>query len=414
MRLDRRQVLAGGVIASAAAVRGDRPPPVSAADFRSVAEAVATGRDVYFPAEHGPYTSMPVVVTSPGQRFFGDGEASVVRAVNPATHLFDVRAADVSFVSLRFEGAAESPRHPTFAIFTSIDLPAPRVLVDRCVFSGDDSGVGFANGVKLDTGADRSIVRNSQFERLWGETSGFGYGVLCGAASEVAISGNTFLGSLGRGRHAVYLSSGASYCSVLDNAVSNFSKDGITVYATDRQPSCRGNTIRGNTLVGCADAFTSGAISLAQNVRDTIIARNVIDTSGGCGIKSDGTGSTRHQNNHFEDNQVVDSQFIGIDLVALQGGSVTGNEVRESSRAATAVYSNIRCVSDGVTATSNIRIVRNRSTGRDFARSAFQTNATPPVPVGIVLQGNMMSRGRITDIEVLGGVVTIDGRSVRR
>jgi hypothetical protein len=240
--------------------------------------------------------------------------------------------------------------------------------------------------------------------------SGFGYGVLCGAVQGAEVFGNTFVGSANRGRHAVYFSSGASFCRATNNTVSNFEKDGITIYATDEQPSCTGNIVEGNTLISCADAFTSGAISLAQNVQQTSVVGNIIRSSGGCGIKSDGTGSTKHTDNHFRDNLIIDSQFIGIDLIALRQGTVTGNVVHESSRESPGTYSNIRCVSDGVTATSGILISENRSTGDLYARSAFQTNATPPVPTAITLLRNHMTAGRVAQYEILGGTAEIDGR----
>jgi len=383
---------------------------VSAGDYSTVALAVASGKDVWFPA--GVWTFDQVTVTTPGQKFYGEGAASILRSNDAAKDLFVVRVAGVGFFDLRMEGAATSAGTSAFAIKTDAANPAPRLHVERVTFSGDGATKGFTNAIKLDSGADYSVVRNCQIERLWGNSSGYGYGVLLGAVTSAIISENSGTGTAGRGRHFCYVSSGASKCKVVGNHVVGFDYEAITLYATDAQPTCDGNIIAFNTLVNSvtSGAITSGAIHIAQNVQNTTVIGNYISASGGQGIFADGTGSTKLKNNSIRDNTVVDSGFRGVDAIAFQGGEIIGNTVRESSVAVSGTYPNLRLASDGVTASSNILVSGNHCGGTTNARSSFQLNSTAPVPSNIKVYGNKFDVCNWADVELYGVTCAIDGR----
>lgn len=387
-----------------------REKSVSAADFATVAQAVATGKNVYFPA--GVWTFSQVISTTPGQQFFGDGPASILRSSDATQDLFLVRASDVVFSDLRMEGAATSAATGTFAIKTDVAFPAPNLIVERVVFSGIDGTKGFNNAVKLDAGADYGLVKNCHIERLWGNTSSHGYGVLLGAVSGAVVAENYGVGTSGRGRHFCYLSSGASKCKVIANHVTGFDYEAIPVYSTDIQPTCEGNVIAFNTLVSCvaAGVVTSSAIQLQQNVQNTAIVGNYIYASGGNGIFADGTGSTKLKNNSIRDNIVVNSGYRGIDVIAFQGGEIVGNTIRESSVAVSGTYPNLRLASDGVTASSNVLISGNHCGGTTNARSSFQLNSTAPTPSNLKVYGNKFDVCNLTDVELAGVSCAIDGR----
>lgn len=383
---------------------------VSAEDYSSVALAVASGKDVWFPA--GVWTFDQVTVTTPGQQFYGEGPASILRSNDAAKDLFVVQAAGVGFFDLRMEGAATSTGTSAFAIKTGVANPAPRLHVERVTFSGENSAKGFTNAIKLDGGADYGVVRNCHIERLWGNSSGYGYGILLGAVTSAIISDNYGVGTAGRGRHFCYVSSGAGKCKVIGNHVVGFDYEAIPVYATDAQATCEGNIIAFNTLINSviAGAITSGAIQLQQNVQNTTVIGNYISSSGGNGILADGTGSTKLKNNSIRENVVVNSGFRGIDLIAFQGGEVSGNTIRESSVVASGTYPNLRLASDGVTASSNVLISGNHCGGATNARSSFQLNSTVPTPSDLKVFGNKFDVCNLTDVELSGVACVIDGR----
>lgn len=379
-------------------------------DTSAFAAALAAGGDIFVPP--GTYLASQFTISAAGQRLIGIGDKSIIRSTDATKDLVVVSAADVEITGLRFEGAATAATNSKFAIFTASGNAAPRLKVINCKFTGADSTKGFTNGIKFDTNADYGVVQNCYFERLWGNASGYGYGVLCGAAYGVLVTGCTGIGASGRGRHFVYLSAGATRCKAIGNYAVGFDYDCIPVYSSDAQPACDQNIIAFNTLSGsvAAAVVTSGAIQLFQNVTNTLVMGNIIYGSGGNGIMVDATSSTKCKNNRIIGNTVVNSGFIGIDVKAMQGGEVCNNDIRESSQSAAGTYSNLRLISDGTTKTSDLLISGNRSTGTTAARSAFQINSTAPTPTGLKVYGNKFETCNLTDIELSGVTCAIDGR----
>lgn len=424
MHISRRRVVATAALIAGATVVDALHRPANSIDVRAfgalgdgitddtgaiqlAVDAAERGTPVWI--GNGVYSCRGIVVSTPGLTMTGPG---TLRQRSITSHLIEVRAADVTISSLRFEGIALSATEAAFAVYTSSDYPARGLQLIDLTVSSSAPERGFNNGFKLDVGADRSRVANCLIERLHGSENGFGYAILCGAVSHCLLENNTGLGGAGRGRHFIYLSSGASFTRAINNSVRDFERDGITVYAKDYQPACVGNEISNNILLRCANSVVNGSISIAQNVSGSIISGNLIRSSGGCGILADGTGSRLLRNNDIIGNRILDSQFIGIDLKAFRGGRVLRNEVFESSHAAPGTYSNIRLSSDGETATTDVLLEGNTSGGRRFARSAFQTNATEPLPRGIVLRHNLMQDGVLARYEFPGGRPAIEGEGL--
>lgn len=387
-----------------------RQQPVSVAEYSSVAEAVATGKDVFFP--EGVWSFSDVAVTTADQKFFGAGPGSIIRSSDLTKHIFKVRAANVKFANLRFEGQAPDASQTTFVFFTEAAYPAPYLSISDCVFTGVDASKGFDNIAKFDVGADHGRVTRCSVERLQGNASGHGYFVLCGDVDDVVVSECSGKGSALRGRHFHYMSSGSSFCKSLGNHIDGFHADAITIFSTPAQPACVGNIVKGNTIINSASAITSGSISLAQNIQHNVVEGNTIVNSGGGGIVIDGTNSTGLcKNNHVKDNQIIDSQYIGIDIISMAGGSITNNIVNESSKASAGTYPNIRLKTFSVSepAVSDIFISGNQSTGTTYARSAITLDPTAPVPTGISLKGNYFPMCNLANIELNGVVCAVDG-----
>ncbi len=379
-------------------------------DTTAIANALATGRSVLFPA--GTYLTGAQTVSSAGQILFGEGSASIVKASVASINLFTVSADYVGFQDLRLNGAATSNANSTFAIFTAAANPARYMTVERVLITGTDAAHGFNNAIKFDTNSSYASVVNCKIDRLFGSISGTGYGVLCGQVAACKVVDNWMQASSGRGRHGVYLSAGTSDCLVQGNSISGFDFEGITQYSNAVQPICANNTIIGNSVSSCVASgnVSSGAIGIYGHSSRALISCNSVSSSGAKGIVIDGTGVTDCMDTVVDGNTIANSALIGMDVIAGVRGSISNNNIRESGLASAGVSSNIRLVSDGTTASSGFLVAGNNSSGPVYSRSAFQLNATAPVPSSLTVTSNKFEPCNLTTVELSGVTCAIDGR----
>ena len=380
-------------------------------DTAAIQAALNTGKSVFIPSGMNCVASA-ITITNANQSLFGAGSNSILTSSNPTLNLITVSVDNVTIADLRINGTATSGANSTFAIFTATGTPANNLRVVNVLFSGATAGVGLNNAIKYDSNSNYGFVGNCSFERLWGNASGKGYGVLAGAVSGLNIISNNWIGASGRGRHAFYLSTGATNCKVSWNFVAGADYEGITLNSQSAQPANAHNIIAFNTVKDCCVALpgtTTGAISIFGHANGNRIQGNSILTSKGCGIKLDGTGYVDLSNTYVLNNSVVSSDYIGIDLVSAVGGTLSGNAIAESSVAVVGTHSNIRLVSDGTTATSNWVITGNLSGGTTYSRSAFQLNSTTPVPSNLKVSANKFNICNATDIELGSSICAIDG-----
>lgn len=377
--------------------------PDRTGELQALIDRTPAGGELIIPA--GVWPISQIRLDRPGVRIRGTKSDTVLRALDPRRDLILVGATGNHIRGLRLECGGRHAYPDTFAIRTT--GRATKLFVAGVTFGGTDAAAGFTNGIKLDDGAAEARVEGCNFAPLWGTESGSGYCILC-SSDNVRIRSNRGTALRGRGRHFVYLTAGASGGIVEDNDCVGFEFEALTVYARAHQRPCVGNRILRNRVRGCARSarLDVASISLFANVHDAVIEGNIIEDSGGCGISLNGSNSSRFANIRVEDNQVLHSGLIGIDVMALDGGTIAGNVVTESSQVAPGTYSNIRLVSDGKRPTRSILVESNRSTGRRFARSPFQINSTPPLPTRITLRNNLFERGSLTS-EELSGVRTL-------
>lgn len=379
-------------------------------DTAAVAAALATGASVYFP--EGTYKTGQQTLSTAGQTLFGTGEKSIILASTAGVDLFVVEADYVTIRDLRMNGAETDATNSNFAVFTDAAAPAQFLAVSNVVFSGASAATGFNNAVKFDAGSGYGSVIGCSIERLWGNLSGNGYGILSGA-NRATFRDNTLIASSGRGRHGIYISAGASDNEIAGNFLVGFDLEGITQYSTGVQPACARNKYIGNTLRDCAASNnpTSGSIGVYGHSLGAIIAANTVTGSGQIGIAVDGTGVTDCSNTVITDNYVAFSATNGISLISPIACSVTGNTVYESSTASVGASSNIQIKSDGVTAPDDILIEGNQVWGPVNSRSAVRIDPTAPTPTKVKLQFNALSAGTAGIIETnsVSGI-QIDGR----
>lgn len=386
-------------------------------DTTAIANAIATGKSVFFP--EGTYVSDTQTIATVGQSLFGSGQLSIILARSAGANLLKVQADYVSIADLRLNGVETGISNTTFAIYTSSAYPANYLSIERVVISGALSTTGFPNAIKFDDSCNYGSVRNCKFDRLWGTTSGHGYGVLSGGVTGLLVECNWFVGSSGRGRHAVYFSAGATACQGNYNYVIGFGYEALTTFSQAAQPSCTDIQFVGNTTYNCCTSvpgISTGHISaFGHQVRCKIIG-NVISGSKGCGIKVDGTNYSDLYDTQIFENTIVNSDYIGIDIVAGVRGSLVSNYVKDSSQAAVGTYSNIRLAADpsGVgTGVTGWLVSSNKCPTSTTARSAFQFNLQTPYPTNISLKGNMFESGTTSAIEnsqTANGAFAIDGR----
>lgn len=381
-------------------------------DTAAVQSAINTGKPVYFP--RGTYLCDTMTMATDGQVVFGDGPLSIILKTGSVNaNQFTVSANSVEFFGLRFNGNAtvESGANGGFAI--EIAAAYTGASIHDCLFSGATAAVGWQCGVKFNTGCDNSACRNCRFERLWGVNSGFGYGVLTGAASRLVISGNIFVMTNGsRGRHAVYLSAGCTHSVVANNTITGSSEAAISIYAQGAQPANSNIVVVGNVVTGCGNAANSSgsSIGLYGKFNDITIALNVISGSLTHGIALDATGYTVSKDVSIIGNRIIDSGFSGVNIVACNGGVCECNNVSNSGQGAAAnTYSNFWIASDGTTSSNNWLFANNKSAFTTKTRASFVLNATVPVPTGTKLAGNLFPVLNLTDIE-LSGAAVVDGR----
>lgn len=377
--------------------------PKGATDSTSaIAKAIATGKPVYFPT--GNYISGPQAITSQGQTLFGDGAASVITQLAAGSHLFTVRATYVNFTDMRMNGVETSATNSNFAIFTEAANAAQFLNVERVIFSGQDGTKGFNNAIKLDDACNFGTVINCRIERLWGNVSGRGYGVLIGNAKGCRVTGNNMIATSGRGRHGVYPSGGASDCVVHGNYLQGFDQEGISQYSLGGQPACERNIYSSNTLVGCSASTNaySGSIGLYGHSKSCVIANNTVSGSGQRGITVDGSAVSDCEDTIIVGNVVKYANTNGINVTAAVRGVISGNSVRDSGAAITGAYSNIMLRSDGTRNVSDFLITGNRCSGNTYTRAAIGFDPGPPLPTGIKMYGNLFSPGTLTTIEYNG------------
>lgn len=376
-------------------------------DTTPLAAAIATGKKVYISQS---YQSGAQTITTQRQKIYGPG---TIIAKSASSHLFTVQATYVTFSDLRLNGIATSNATGGFAIFTAAANVAQYLTAERVLISGADSTVGFNNAIKFDDGCHFGRVENCIIERLWGNISGTGYGVLIGNAKGCRISKNKMIATSGRGRHGVYTSSGCSDAVVESNYLENFDREGISQDSTGVQSACARNIYSNNTLVGCAKAGTnasSGSIGIYEHSSNTLIIGNTITGSGTKGIAIDGTGVTDLADTVIVGNIVANSATVGIDIIAGVRGIVANNKVYESSTASVGTSPNIYVRSDGTTATSDYVISGNHCAGTTYARSALTLNSTAPAPTNLRVYGNKFNQCQSYTLELNGVTCELDGR----
>jgi hypothetical protein len=239
--------------------------------------------------------------------------------------------------------------------------------------------------------------------------------VLVAAADRNIISRNHFIGAVGQGRHAVYLSSGSSYNVVADNIVRDFNFEAFPTWSTKEQVACQFNRISGNTIINSntgvqnTGQFThdTAAIGVFGSASHNCIAGNTIVGFLGPGILvSDAGSGGLCTGNQVTGNAVHEVGLAGIVISGAKNTDVRGNVVFNASQDSVtypaATFPGIIVTSAGTYGTEvcdGTNIAGNTSSGPS-QRCALGINTTLPVPTNLVIFGNKFQAGATPGVAV--------------
>lgn len=372
--------------------------------------AEATGAPVYFPK--GIYKITSGITSNSPNEWFGNGEGSVIRA---SSALFDMLtigpgASGKKIRNIKFLGAAANNSTTQFAVFTSSS--PDRVEVSGCYFDNTNNGIKNVDGKYWN-------VHHNTFERLVGAVSGTGYGYLSGGSSYYNnIESNLFIGSSGKGRHAVYFSAGGSYNTAKNNIVVAFNESAFVIYATNVQDNAIGNVIDSNKIYGGGNSGTaeSGGIGITCNAQSNKITNNGIFNFQNAGIVVNDFGCGGLVNsNKIIGNSIDNAYYQGIQLIGTKNTTVSGNQIYNASAGDLNTYPGIGLFGNGTggaQVNDNAIVIGNVSMGYK-QRVPFQINAAAPVSTGTKISGNTFISAAWAPglaYEILGNaVVKMDG-----
>lgn len=380
--------------------------PTGATSSRAAFQLAAdSGYPVYIPT--GTYLfDNTIDVTTPDQVWFGDGWGSVLRCAAATFNLFTLNTAPrVQFRNLRMEGAATDTTTLHYAIMTTGGgFASPDVQVVNCHFTGPDSTKGFNNLLLTSQGCNRWFLFGNLVEQLVGTTANYGYGFQTERCTHHRIIANHYIGTPGRGRHAVYLATGTSYSLVALNLVENFNHSHLTTNSFSSQPTCEQNVFVMNICRGGGSfGVNEGAIGLYGNTQNTLVFNNqVYDYSGhGVVLDFDSEGDLLKYNT-IKGNQIRNNGWSGVEVIGAKYTTVEGNTIIDNNQDTVDTYPGISVRSQGAATTEQsigTAILGNRIQGTSH-RVAIRIDPTIPLPTETVIKGNAVSPGSLGTYEL--------------
>lgn len=396
--------LNGGVINALEFVSGDGTD-----ESAGLQALLDTGKDIFFgppPVAYGVGSGL--ILSTSYQRLYGVGPRSVFKCLAADFNLFTPSAdlVGIEIDGIRAYGFATTDATQQYFLYTTTSSTVQRSKFCRLWITGPNASTGFNNGLLFDTDSDANLIEHCLFERLIGTSPGHGYGVLLSNAGHNIVAYNRFLGAVGQGRHAVYISSGASNTLVVGNFVSNYQNIPLVIYALSSQATCVFNRIESNLIEGGTVASDDqGAIHAEGNVQDNTISNNLITGWGRYGILiTDGAQGGLCARNRVLGNLVHEVGYSGIYLLGTKNTLVQGNQVYDASQGSAGTYSGINVSSSGAFGTEeNVgsTVVGNKSFGAT-QRAGLGIDSGAPVPSGFVIHGNDLGAGVVTTYSYKG------------
>jgi len=385
--------------------------PTGAADSATaISNTIKTNGFAYIPA--GTYKiGSQITITAANVRIYGDGRGSILQSTSASFNLFEVRANDVRIDDLALLGSASDETTTQFGIFTASAFAPLRLKVFNCYFGGASNSARLNDGIKFDDNCSYGEVAWCTIDNMQGSlASGKGYGVLVGNLIAAKIHHNRIFGAAPttRGRHAVYLSAGASYCEVTDNYSVGMNLEHFPMNALAAQSPCSYNIIARNICVqGSQQDASTGQISIWGGGIGNQIIDNLCISSGQKGIvvnQDNVDGAATCADNVVKGNWVYGAGTTGISIEGSVRTQFHGNRVWNSSQNAAGVSANInlRLGEENISGVVDCSISGNYVSGPQ-SRCALRIDPSTPVPTGTYIGPNDFRTGA-SDIMELNGV----------
>lgn len=387
----------------------------SYAAIQAAIDSLTSGGCVYLPS--GSYSiSDSLTIDGDNISIVGDGAgSSKIIADADSFDLLTIAtgSSQITIEGIEFVGAATTALvDPQWAIFSDVTDASNNVTVKNCYFNNVNNGIACGNGTYY-------IVENNLFEELIGTSASNGYGVTAFGATGGyhSILGNTFIGTTGKGRHAVYLTNGTSYSEVCNNIVKDFNSNNLYIRATSAQPGVVGNLIDGNICTGGGDSSTNeaGAIVIAGNATLNTISNNAVSQFDNVGIiVTHFSAGNVCKYNKVTTNYVSGCSLQGIQITGASETFVNANRVYNCSQLVSGDVSGIELKSVGsggagdAVNPANCVFSNNLVSGADH-KTAFVIQPATIVPTGAVVTNNIFyagaTAGEAVNLNIPSGVV---------
>lgn len=394
---------------------GGSPIWLNVLDYASIQAAhdalPSTGGNLYVPP--GTHNRAATLTISKNNvTLFGAGPSSIVKATLATFNLITLSTVTgFRLMNLQLQGAATTNGTTQYAVSTTSPATVIGGLFFNLFFSGPDASTGFNNGIKFDTGSDSNKIIGCTFERLIGAISGTGYGILLGEANHNTVSQNRFIGAAAQGRHAVYLSAGASYNIVSQNRISGFNEENITISSTAAQPTNQYNEIVDNICSGGGSASSdSGCIGVYGDSLHNLIKGNTVTGFNGWGVMVSDNGQTGLTKfTKVALNTVIECQLGGIVLQGSKNSLVKGNYVYNNSQASLGTYNgiSIRGYSAAGQQVDDGAFIQGNYVHGSQHRNALEVDASAITPTNVTIAGNKFLTGWLRAVSLNAVVVTM-------
>jgi hypothetical protein len=328
--------------------------------------------------------SATISITTPDITVVSWGTSGGVIPSTAAFNLFTLGPAAhrTKFTALWFKGASVDATTRQWAVYTNALAAPDDVEIASCVFGNYSlAGASLNDGIKIDGGNNWS-VHHCTFRYFYLDISGTGYGILCGTTNKLHAYENNFLGNVAalRGRHAVYLSGGCTYCNVHNNVVEQYLEDAFPIYSLNYQTANTENHIHDNHIIGGGEGLAeTAAISVDGKSSRNVIENNLIDGFNGFGVLVDAIGYVAMTDgNIVRENHIWNVKWAGIMNFGAQGTAILNNDIRDVSQLGANNYAGIYLRTSGAQVSDRVTVKGNKCRGT-LIRSgldAFDANQT--------------------------------------
>lgn len=384
-------------------------------DSPAFQKMIDNGSDLIIPA--GTYNISSTILLSGKHnlQIIGKGVVNLVTPNKTGAGVFSVSdCTGVLISNINCIGGVKMPDNKNIAI-NLVGKNNTCIGVLNSKFTGTANS-GFNIGINMQYGASYIFISGCTFDSLVGTTSGNGYGIHIALTLNAFVCNNNFTGAPGRGRHAVYLSTGAQNCTVLNNVMKDFEWSAIVFNCYSYQVENKNNLVQGNTIMGCARTpyWGLGQINVFGKCNNNSIVSNKLSNSGKMGIFVSGNSGSSFGNDNvgfgtkITNNSISNSSTYGITISGSNNVEVSGNIISNAGisdvkgRGFSAIYISANLYDKGLPPSHDISLIGNTVSGKAVTRSAIFTDKVngSKNPYNILLGvKNLFPKLRVSDVE---------------